>query len=191
MFTLSKDLGLLELVQLEVDFGYTFLIPCTVALVICLKRDWRRWTRSSGAGVSMVRGKTALWAILWTATITCGIEADRQLWKWKEKSGQRSQRSFLVSHIVDNTVYLSAENQAKAVKTAFSTKWEAKWSILNPSGYLWGPQSGPKSLMFIHSFPMRCFGVIWSFSVHHMGSFVISSSRTLYFGTSEVVTLNT
>ena len=31
MFTLSKDLGLLELVQLEVDFGYTFLIPCTVA----------------------------------------------------------------------------------------------------------------------------------------------------------------
>ena len=99
--------------------------------------------------------------------------------------------SILVSHIVDNTVYLSAENQAKAVKTAFSTKWEAKWSILAPGGYLRGPQSGPKSLMFIHSSPMRCFGIIWSFSVHHLGSFVISSSRTLYFGTSEVVTLNT
>ena len=64
-----------------------------------------------------------------------------------------------------------------------------KWSIRRPPGCPKRPQSGPKCLMLMYYIPVKCFGVILSFSVHHLRRLAISSSKTLFFYNPEVVPL--
>ena len=64
-----------------------------------------------------------------------------------------------------------------------------KWSIRSPPGCPKRPRSGPKCLILMYFIPVKCFGVIWSFLVHHLRRLAISSSRTLLFDNPEVVPL--
>ena len=45
-------------------------------------------------------------------------------------------------------------------------------------------------LVLVYITPLVCLGVIFSFSVHHLGQLEISPSEGLVFGISEVATLD-
>ena len=69
-------------------------------------------------------------------------------------------------------------------------RFKAKWPILDLFGCLKGLEVGQCASIMVHSPSMKCLRVIWSFSAHHIGHLVISSSGCSDLGNSEVITLN-